>query len=78
VKQPTIVPNGWPCKFRDCPAGLFQYGDATSFHLKTEYRVDGFFEAFVVASGEAFWGGATTYDERDNLIVVPAKIEVKE
>ena len=68
-----IVPDRCPVKFRDCPPGLFQFGG--SFHLKTEYGNN---EAFVVDSGECFWGGTNTEEDRGNLIVIPSIIEATE
>lgn len=65
-----IVPNGWPIRLCDCPPGLFEFNG--NFHLKTEY---GLTEVYVCDSGEVFWGGTDTPEERAKLIVVPARIE---
>lgn len=69
----TIVPDGWPIRLRDCPPGLFEFNNG--FHLKTEY---GPTEAYVCDSGECFWGGTDNAEDRDNLMVIPARIEVRE
>lgn len=75
----AIKPDGWPCRFADCPPGFFTDGE--SLCLKSEYHgEDGFAEAFNEA-GEYYWGGATDKNERDALIVqpcVPAWIEADE
>ena len=61
------------CPLSYCPPGLFISGDCLGF--KTEYRsADGRTEAFVVASGETFWGGATDADARERLLVTPVEI----
>lgn len=44
------------------PHGLFIYGDTLCF--KDEYN-----DSYIISSGEAFWGGTKTKDERDNLII---------
>ena len=51
-------------KLSECPIGLFQFKDTLC--VKNEYG-----EYFIVWSGEVFWGGAKTKQERDNLLVLP-------
>lgn len=60
----------------DCPPGLFLYNG--TIHLKTEYSEElppgggrWWPLAYVGASGEFFWGGATTHEARAKLIVQP-------
>lgn len=58
----------------DCPPGLFLFGAHLGF--KSEYRTvnsAGFAQtdAYVVASGEYFWGGAPTAEAREELLVQP-------
>ena len=53
----------------ECPPGLFLFEKCLGF--KSEYGND----AFVVASGEYFWGGAKSRKDRDALRVVPVEIE---
>jgi hypothetical protein len=61
------------CKLFNCPPGLFIAGDCIGF--KTEYRTEsGLTDAYIVASGEAFWGGAKDADTRENLTVTPVGI----
>lgn len=43
------------------PHGLFVYENTLCF--KDEYN-----DSYIISSGEAFWGGTKTKDERDNLI----------
>lgn len=57
----------------DAPVGLFMYDGIMGF--KTEYMTNGFVEAFVVESGEYFWGGVKTSEERNNLEVTPIEAE---
>lgn len=59
----------------DCPPGLFWFGDtlgfkseyATTLENPRRYQCD----AYVVASGEYFHGGARNTEERGRLMVVP-------
>ena len=61
------------CALDDCPPGLFLFGNCLGF--KSEYRTEGGkAEAFVVASGEFFWGGAKSHDERAELLVTPVEL----
>lgn len=57
----------------DAPVGLFLHGDILG--LKTEYIAHWGVEAYVVASGETFWAGAKTAEERNNLLVTPVDPE---
>ena len=54
----------------DAPVGLFMCGDCLG--MKTQYMVNGRVEAYVVESGETFWGGVKTAEEVNNLLVIPA------
>lgn len=59
---------------REAPPGLFVFerDGRRSLGFKTEYHTpDGRTEAYVVASGEFFYGGAASYEDRENLIVRP-------
>lgn len=55
------------------PGKLFRFGDTIGF--KSEYRTGGAIEAFIVGSGEMFWGGTNTAQEQRELMVEP--IEMK-
>lgn len=57
-----------------CPPGLFLFDRTLGF--KTEYRDTNGPEAYVVASGEYFWGGvAGLKDARRQLVVIPLRIK---
>lgn len=61
-------------KLIDAPVGLFEY-DGTLV-LKTEYSIEGqggvaIPECYIVESGELFWGGVNSTEERNNLDVAP-------
>lgn len=61
------------CRLDQCPPGLFLAGGCLG--LKTEYRTNsGRTEAFVVASGESFAGGAASAEDREALMVTPVEI----
>lgn len=63
-------------KLIDAPIGLFEF-DGTLV-LKTEYSVTGHDgvvtpECYIVESGELFWGGVSSFKERNNLDVTPVE-----
>jgi len=64
-----IEPDGWPCRYDECPAGLFR-SKSGSFALMTEYGG----ESYLVDSGEAFWGGVSGKELRGALIVQPCRV----
>lgn len=51
--------------FKDCPIGLFMYDDMLCF--KTGDDLD----AYIVSTGEYFWGSANNRDELLELLVSP-------
>ena len=65
-------------KLKDCPVGFFIYKGTLCF--KTEYgeTIDNVVrhDVYVCESGEFFWGGAKTVDEREILPVKPVDIQV--
>ena len=75
MKNIRIRPSDFPCSLKECPAGLFLFDE--SLGLKSEYKdpVNNEMEVFVVESGEVFWGGVKTFEERDKLEVIPIEIE---
>lgn len=69
-----VVPEGEMVALDGCPEGLFSFGGYLGF--MTEYSTvtsDKFLQrdAYVVASGEYFWGGASTARDRARLLVQP-------
>lgn len=63
-----LEPDGFPCRFEDCPPGFFLDGDEVC--LKTEYSGPG--NAYC-SSGETYWGGTSDKAERDAKIIQPLK-----
>lgn len=58
----------------DAPVGLFMFEETLC--LKTEYaNPQGGVEAYIVSSGEVFWGRAKTQEERNNLDVTPVNAD---
>lgn len=54
----------------NCPIGMFECGGELC--LKTEYgNNDGRIDAFIVSSGEFFWGGAQTPTDQRKVLVTP-------
>ena len=72
-----INPAGEAVTLAECPPGLFLYrGDGyESLGFKSVYKgetVSGWqTDAYVVASGEYFWGGAKSGMQREQLMVIP-------
>ena len=59
-------------KLKDCPIGLFITKHKT-LCVKTEYGDN---EAYIVWSGERFWGGAETKEEIGEVLVLPISDKV--
>ena len=57
-------------KLKDAPVGLF-YSAYGELCLKTKYSYPWGMDAYVVRTGEMFWGTAVNAEERDNLDVTP-------
>lgn len=66
MKRLELQPEGWPCTFGECPPGLFLMGEDVC--LRTQYGSDAYLD-----NGDAFWGGASTKEDRNALIVQPLK-----
>ena len=61
-------------KLCDVPVGLFLFEDTLC--LMTEYSNAGCGrEAYIVSSGETFWGGAKSKEERADLDVTPVTVK---
>jgi|WetSurSiteA1Bulk_404760.scaffolds.fasta_scaffold298351_2 hypothetical protein len=74
MKRLEIVPDGWPCRFAECPPGLFVYNNTLC--TKTDY--EGMHAEAFCSSGETFWGGTTNGEDRKKLIVTPCSARWKE
>lgn len=55
--------------FEECPIGMFMCGGELC--LKTEYGL----EAYIVSSGERFWGGVDTLEQLRHVKVCPVEVE---
>ena len=61
----------------EAPVGLFLFGDTLC--MMTEYSSEGCGRhAYIVSSGEMFWGGAKSKEERANLEVTPVEVRLDE
>ena len=58
-------------KLKDCPIGLFVKGNTLC--VKTEYGNN---DAYIVWSGERFWGGAETIAGIGEVLVLPISDKV--
>lgn len=70
------------CQLDDCPTGLFLFGSTLGF--KSEYAtlkeeggtaVGLQCDAYVVSSGEYFWGGVSDWRARSQLLVTPLNLD---
>ena len=78
----ALLQPGWrvdddPVRLKDCPPGLFLWNGNLCF--RSEYATmtetnPNQPDAYVVESGEYFWGGASTSKERDELLVQPVAL----
>jgi hypothetical protein len=68
-----------PIKLCELPVGsLFMTPDRKCLALKSEYRTDkGAIEAFIVGSGEMFWGGTDDPRVQRDLLVLEVKVKNK-
>lgn len=64
----------------ECPEGLFLFNGTLCFKSEyhTQSQVTGYSQcdAYVVSSGEYFWGGASTAKERGALLVEPVAADI--
>jgi len=61
------------CTLAECPIGLFLCGDELC--LKTEYgKNDGSVDAYIVSSGESFWGDLNTGGRQQDTLVIPIEV----
>lgn len=70
----TLVAAKRRVKLLDLNPGLFLFG-ADTLCMKTEYgdpATGG--EAYIISTGEAFWGGVSSKGQRARLLVTPVKI----
>ena len=58
----------------ELPVGsLFLYNKTIA--LKSKYRTDGKSDAYIVGSGEYFWGGTNNREDREKLEISELKIK---
>lgn len=75
MAEKRLISCGEKCTLDELPCGtLFSFGD-DCIAVKSEYRCNnGLIEAFIIDSGEQFWGGAKTAKEQNELMVQPLEI----
>lgn len=76
TNEKRLIPCGKKCTLdKLLPGTIFAFGD-DCIAVKSEYRcANGLIEAFIINSGEQFWGGAETVREQIALMVQPLEIE---
>ena len=68
----TVTFKSRRLRLANCPVGLFLSAGG-EICLKTEYGDnEGRIDAYIVSSGEFFWGGAKTRAEQRKVMVYPA------
>lgn len=73
--EKRLIPDGKKVTLDELlPGTIFAFGD-DCIAVKSEYRcANGLIEAFIIDSGEQFWGGAKTAKEQNVLMVQPLAI----
>ena len=62
-------------RLKNCPIGLFLFNHELC--VKTEYEDNnGTIKAYIVSSGEHFWGGVSTGSEQRELLVHPVPLNM--
>lgn len=90
VRANAACEDGEAVALADCPPGLFRFQGCLGLkteYLAMEidgprevpgsqlrWKMGGWPEAFVAESGEVFWGGAKTQEERAALLVTPVRV----
>lgn len=82
--DPAVYDVGDPTTLADCPPGMFVHDGVLGFKTeygaprlvdigagRVEYFATNFAETYCIDSGETFWAGTGTLEERDALIVRP-------
>lgn len=73
-----MIPNGKQVTLRELLPGTMFYYDGNAYDciaVKSEYACkNGLIEAYIIDSGELFWGGAKTVAEQHELMVQPLEI----
>lgn len=70
----VVEPEGEPVSLAACAIGLFESGNG-ELCLKTEYGSnEGRIDAYIVSSGELFWGGTVRPADQRKVIVQPVAI----
>lgn len=79
MKEKRLVPDGEKVTLDELrPGTIFAFGD-DCIAVKSEYRCNnGLIEAFIIGSGEQFWGGASSAKMQNELMVQPLAIEEEE
>lgn len=73
MRSIKVLPCDFPCRFVECPPGLFYFQD--DLYFKSEY---GEYDGYCVSSGEKFWGGTKTIGALCELIVTPCTYEIED
>jgi len=63
-------------RLKDLPKGSLFLHEGT-LALKTEYTTKGSPDAYIVGSGEYYWGGSDDREVRDETVVVQVKVKNK-
>lgn len=72
-----VVKKWGETTLEDCPIGLFSCGGELC--LKTEYGDNnGRIDAYIVSSGEFFWGGAKNPTEQRHVAVWPLEVDSRD
>jgi hypothetical protein len=68
MREVVILPYGWRKSLGECPVGVFEFNG--HFGFKSQYG-----DCFCLDSGEMFWAGCHSVEDRNNLPVQPCIVE---
>lgn len=72
MRSISLIPHGFACDLNECPPGYFIFDGSICF--KSQYGPNEIY----CDTGEAFWGGVNTVEEKIKLIVQPLILEIEE
>ena len=75
-KQFTLTPKRRWKTLADCPVGMFM-SEWNTLCMKTEYgNNEGRIDAYIVESGEFFWGGTSKPEDQRGVYVMPLVLTI--
>lgn len=77
IRQFTLTPKRRWRTLADCPIGMFMADVQGPLCLKTEYgNNEGRIDAYIVETGEFFWGGTSKPEDQRGVYVMPLTLTI--